>query len=86
MNPKLTPELRNALNAQPVGPIRLDDDDSGEPLFLIRLADIPTLQQKVEQQIRQKLAEADADLTAGKVADWDPGDVKQSARARRNIK
>lgn len=80
MNPKVTPELRSALDAHPLGPIQLDDEGSGEPVFLVRLSDIPTLQATVDQRIRQRLTEADADIAAGKLADWDAGDIKRRVR------
>ena len=82
MNPKLTPELRAALNEHPVGPIRLEDDASSEPVFIVRLADIPNLQSLVDERIRAQLREADADIAAGDVATWDAADIKRRGRQR----
>lgn len=82
MNPKITPEIRIALSQHPVGPIQLDDELSNEPVFVVRLGDIPDLQATVDDRIRQKLAEADADIAAGNVAPWDVEDVKRRGRAR----
>jgi len=82
MNPKITPEIRNALTEHPVGPIQLDDELSNEPIFVVRLGDIPDLQAAVDERIRRELAEADADIVAGDVATWDAGDVKRRGRER----
>ena len=82
MNPKITPEIRTALNRHPVGPIQLEDVSSNEPVFVVRLGDIPDLQATADDRIREKLAEADADIAAGKVAPLDLEDVKQRGRAR----
>lgn len=60
----------------------MDDGSSGEPVFVVRLSDIPDLQSKIDGRIRLKLAEADADISAGEVAPWDAEDVKQRGRAR----
>lgn len=82
MNPKITPEIRSALFQHPVGPIQLDDESSNEPVFVVRLADIPNLQAAVDDRIRAKLAEADADIVAGDVAAWNADDIKQRGRQR----
>ena len=82
MNPKITPEIRTALSQHPHGPIRLNDETAGEPVFVVRLGDIADLQATVDEQIRQKLAEADADIDAGNVAPWDADEIKQRGRAR----
>ena len=82
MNPKITPEIRSALSQHPVGPIQLDDDASNEPVFVVRLSDIPDLQAKIDGRIREKLAEADADIAAGRVTPWDVADIKRRGRAR----
>ena len=39
MNPQLTPEIRNALEQHAVGPVRLDGDAEGGPVYLVRLDD-----------------------------------------------
>lgn len=82
MNPKITPEIQAALRLHPVGPIQLDDESSGEPIFLVRLADIADLQAKIDDRIRQKLVEADVDIADANVASWDVEDVKRRGRAR----
>lgn len=86
MNPKMTPEIRTALRQHPAGPIQLDDESSGEPVFVVRLSDITDLQSKLDDRIRQKLAEADADIAAGNIGPWDAEDVKQRGRARMDAK
>ena len=82
MNPKLTPELRAALSQHPVGPIQFEDETAAEPVYLVRLADIPSLQSLVDDRIRQKLAEADAAIAAGDVAELDVEDIKRRGRTR----
>ncbi len=82
MNPKMTPEIRTALLQHPAGPVQLEDDSSGEPVFVVRLSDITDLQSKLDDRIRQKLVEADADIADGNVAPWDAEDIKQRGRAR----
>lgn len=81
MNPKLTPEMMSALNQQ-VGPIPLESENSDEPVFLVRLQDIPDLQKLVDKKIKEKLAQADEDIEAGRVANWDVEDIKKRGRAR----
>ena len=82
MNPKITPEIQDALRQHPAGPIQLDDESAGEPVFVVRLSDIPDLQAKIDDRIRQKLAEADSDIARGRVVGWDPEDIKQRGQAR----
>ncbi len=82
MNPKMTPEIRTALRQQPAGPTQLEDDASSEPVFVVRLSDITDLRSKLDDRIRQKLAEADADIADGNIAPWDPEDIKRRGRAR----
>ncbi|NLS93409.1 MAG: hypothetical protein GXX96_14725 [Planctomycetaceae bacterium] len=82
MNLKITPEIQDALRRHPVGPIQFDGDLLGEPVFVVRLSDVVDLQAKVDERIRKKLAEADADIANGDVALWDAEGVKQRGRAR----
>ena len=82
----MTPEIRNALRQHPVGPVQLDDESSSEPVFVVRLSDITDLQSKLDERVRQKLAEADADIADGNVASWDAEEVKRRGRARLNAR
>ena len=77
--PKITTDIRDALQH---GPVQLDDDSSNEPVFVLRLGDITNLQALVDDRIRQKLTEADADIAAGDVGDWDVQEIKRRRRAR----
>lgn len=86
MNPKITPEIRNALRQHPAGPVQLDDESSNEPVFVVRLSDITDLQSKLDERVRQELAEADADIADGNVAPWDAEEVKRRGRARLNAR
>ena len=80
MNIKITPEIQAALNQHPVGPIRLENSHDDQPVFLLRLDDIANLQELVDGRIKEKLAEADRDIEAGRVSDWDVEKIKQRAR------
>ncbi len=80
MNIRITPEIQAALNQYPVGPIRLESDEDEKPVFLLRLDDIANLQELVDGRVQEKLAEADADVKAGRVSDWDVEGIKQRAR------
>lgn len=83
MNPKLTPEMQQALQQHPTGPIQLDTDANvGGPVFLVRLDDIANLQQLVDERIREKLADADADIAGERVEEWNPAVIKQRGRER----
>lgn len=84
MNPKITPEIQSALEQHPVGPIRLEGEPGTTPVFLIRLDDIANLQDVFDNRIREKLAEAEADVEAGRVSDWNAEEIKQ--RGRLNLK
>lgn len=76
MNPKITPEIQTALEQHPVGPIRLEGEPGTAPVFLVRLDDIANLQEVVDERIREKLTEADADIEAGAISDWNAEQVK----------
>ena len=82
MNPKITPEIQSALDQHPVGPIRMAGDSDTSPVFLVRLDDIANLQELVDGRIREKLAEADSDIEAGLIRDWDPEAIKQRGRTK----
>jgi len=77
MNPQMTPEIRNALEQHPVGPVRLDGDAEGGPVYLVRLDDIANLQELVDGRVRNALAEADEDIAAGDIVDWNPAEMKR---------
>jgi hypothetical protein len=82
MNPRITPEIRSALEHHPVGPVRLEGDAEGRPVYLVRLDDIANLQELVDSRIREKLAVADLDIAAGRVEEFDGEDIKQRGRER----
>ena len=82
MNPQITPEIRSALQQHPVGPVRLEGEAEGGPVYLVRLGDIANLQELVDARVRDALTEADQDITAGSVVEWNPSDVKRLGRER----
>ena len=82
MKQKITPEILTALEQYPVGPILLEGDTAAGPVYLMRLDDIANLQELVDDRIREKLAEADADIAAGRFEEWDVEGVKRRGRDR----
>ena len=84
MKANITPELRAALDNSPIGPVPLEDASTGETVLLVRLSDLTHLQSCVENNIRAKLTEADADIAAGRIAPMDMADIKQRGRERQS--
>ncbi|MCD0461424.1 hypothetical protein [Roseiconus lacunae] len=82
MNPQITPEIRSALEQHPVGPIRLDGDAEGGPVYLVRLDDLANLQELIDGRVRDALGDADDDIAAGRIVDWNPGEMKRLGRER----
>ena len=82
MNPKITPEILSALEQHPVGPIRLEGEAGASPVYLIRLDDIANLQELVDGRVRECLAEADSDIAAGRVGEWNPEEIKRRGHER----
>ena len=82
MNPQITPEIRNALEQHPVGPVRLSGDSNDEPVYLVRLDDIAALQELADSRVRDALTKADEDMEANQVIDWNPQDLKQLGRQK----
>lgn len=82
MNPKITPEMQSALEQHPVGPIRLEGDVGSSPVYLLRLDDIAHLQELLDGRIRERLTEADADVTAGRKGVWNPEELKRRGHQR----
>lgn len=82
MNPRITPEIRSALQQHPVGPVRLEGDAEGGPVYLVRLDDLANLQQLIDGRVREALTTADQDIADGKLVEWDPSDVKRIALER----
>lgn len=80
MNPKITPEIQSALEQHPVGPIRLEGEAGSGPVYLVRLDDIANLQDVVDGRIREKLAEADDDVQAGRIVELDFQQIKSRGR------
>jgi hypothetical protein len=82
MNPKITPEILSALEQHPTGPIRLEGESGTPPVYLVRLDDIANLQELVDGRIRESLAEADADIAAGRTGEWNPKEIKRRGHER----
>ena len=80
MNPRITPEIRTALQQHPVGPVRMEGNDGESPVFLVRLDDIASLQELVDGRIQDALSAADQDIADGKVMEWDADAIKQRGR------
>lgn len=82
MNPQITPEIRSALEQHPVGPVRLDGDAEGGPVYLVRLDDLANLQELIDGRVRDALGDADDDIAAGRIVDWSDGEMKRLGRER----
>ncbi len=82
MNLKITPEIQTALEQYPDGPIRLDNDFGPSPVYLVRPNDFPFLQQVLDRKIREALDEAEADIAAGRVVEWNAERTKLRGRQR----
>ncbi|QDV12421.1 hypothetical protein CA51_23040 [Rosistilla oblonga] len=82
MKPQMTPEIRSALDKHPVGPVRIDGDTGGGPVYLVRLDDIANLQALVDSRVGEALSEADEDITAGRIVEWNPDAMKRLGRER----
>ena len=82
MNPQITPEIRSALEQHPVGPVRLDGDTDGGPVYLVRLDDIANLQELIDGRLRDALAVADDDIAADRIVNWDPHESRWLERER----
>ena len=80
MNPRITPEIRTALQQHPVGPVRMEGDAGENPVFLVRLDDLASLQELVDGRIGDALAEAGQDIANDRVTDWDPATIKKQGR------
>ena len=84
MNPKITPEIRSALKDHPIGPVLLEGELDGGPVYLMRLDDIANLQALDDSRIREELTEADEDIAAGRTSEWNADDIKSRGRERAN--
>ncbi|WP_417731560.1 hypothetical protein [Rosistilla oblonga] len=74
----MTPEIRSTLDKHPVGPVRID----GGPIYLVRLDDIANLQTLVDSRVGEALSEADEDIAAGRIVEWNPDAMKRLGRER----
>ncbi|QDS89087.1 hypothetical protein EC9_32840 [Rosistilla ulvae] len=82
MTPQMTPEIRTALEKHPVGPVRIDGDTGGGPVYLVRLDDIANFQALVDRRVGEALSEADEDIAAGRIVEWNPDAMKRLGRER----
>ncbi|KAA5539005.1 hypothetical protein FYK55_25760 [Roseiconus nitratireducens] len=56
--------------------MRFDGDTEGGPGYLKRLNDIANLQELIDGRLRDALVEVEEDITAERIVDWDPDEIR----------
>jgi hypothetical protein len=74
---ELTPELRNALLAQPDTPVYISDRETQKVYVLFEQGKFPGL---AEAYIRDRLEEGFAAIERGEVDEWDSASIKAEGR------
>lgn len=78
MAPKITEEMRQALNQQPDRPLKIDDDQSQKTYLLIPQENF---RQWVDAELRRELQIGFDEADAGDVAEWDVESILSTARS-----
>lgn len=78
MTPKLTPEMRAALQAHQARPIEVEDDQTQRVYILVERGRARDL---LDRWIADELDLAEADVAAGRVVPWDKDGLLSRARA-----
>ncbi len=77
MTPKLTEEQRQALQANPEKPLRVEDEQTRKVYLVVAEEALPTLwQDYIDREVRKGLDAIDR----GEVEDWDIGSIKAEGR------
>jgi len=77
MTPKLTQEQRDALEANPEKPLRVEDDQTRKVYLVVAEEALPTLWQ---DYIRRELTKGLEAADRGEVENWDVESIKAEAR------
>ena len=77
MTPKLTDEQRQALQANPDMPLRVEDEQTHKVYLVVGEEALPTLwEDYIHREVRKGLAAIDR----GEVEDWDVESIKSEGR------
>ena len=74
---QLTPELRQALAANPEQPVYISDQETRKVYVLVEKGKFPELE---ESYIRARLEEGFAAIERGEVEEWDSASIKAEGR------
>ncbi|WP_417385674.1 hypothetical protein [Gimesia sp.] len=78
MAPKITEEMRQALNQQPDRPLKIEDDQTQKTYLLIPQENF---RQWVDAELRRELQIGFDQADAGEVAEWDLESILSTARS-----
>ena len=76
-NVQLTPEMREALAANPGVPVHIADEATQKVYLLFEQGTLPELE---EDYVRARLEEGFAAIERGEVEDWDAASIKAEGR------
>lgn len=76
-NLQLTPEMRQALLAQPGEPVHIADEETRKVYLLMEQGTYPELE---EEYIRARLEEGFAAIERGEEEEWDSASIKAEGR------
>lgn len=79
MTPKITDEQRQAIEAHPGEPLRIEDDKTHRIYILVEESGAPQL---YEQWLRHQLQKGFHAADRGDVVQWDPERIKAEGRRR----
>ena len=78
MAPKITEEMRQALNQHPDRPLKIEDDQTEKTYLLIPQENF---RQWVDDELRRELQIGFDEADAGEVAEWDVESILSTARS-----
>ncbi|MGD9648806.1 MAG: hypothetical protein AB7U73_24050 [Pirellulales bacterium] len=79
MTPKITPEMREALERHPGQPVEVEDDETKRVYVLF---DRDQARELLDHWIVKELAIAEADVAAGRIVEWDSDRLLREAQSR----
>ncbi len=77
MSPKITNEMRDALNEHAGQPVRVEDDQTHKTYYLVAESDAPEL---IDNWLARELQKGFDAADRGEVSDWDPQRIKAEGR------
>lgn len=79
MTPKITPEMRDAIDALGGKPVLVQDEERDTAYWLVAKADAPEL---VDRWLQRELQKGFDAADRGDIVDWDPEQIKRDGRSR----